>query len=218
LKKSEEKNNNKFDDLNVYKKISVVLFFVFLGFTYGRAQDTISNREVDTLRISHSPSKAALMSAILPGLGQVYNKKVWKVPVLYAGLSVNAIFLVKYAVLFRDYQKGYVDYQNYVGALGTDKPDPLVIKKMLSDVSFVLRYTDIPAALKYYKDQYRRLRDLNILVMSGIYFINIIDATVDAYLFNYDISDKLSLRVDPVMINTAAFHSSVGIKLTFNLH
>ena len=143
--------------MNVYIKIIVVLFFVLTGFTYGRAQDTISNREVDTLRISHSPSKAALMSAILPGLGQVYNKKVWKVPVLYAGLSVNAFFLVKYAVLFRDYQKGYVDYQNYVGALGTDKPDPLVINKMLSDVSFVLRYYDIPAALKYYKDQYLSL-------------------------------------------------------------
>lgn len=204
--------------MNVHKKITVVLFFVLTGFAYGRAQDTISSKEADTLRVIHSPSKAALMSAILPGLGQVYNKKIWKVPVLYAGLSVNAIFLIKYAVLFRDYQKGYVDYTNYVGALGTDKADPLVIEKMLSNVSFVLRYNNLPAALKYYKDQYRRLRDLNILVMSGLYLINIIDATVDAYLFNYDISDNLSLRVDPVMINTAAFKSSVGIKLTFNLH
>ncbi len=183
-----------------------------------RAQDTISSQDADTLRTIHSPSKAALMSAILPGLGQIYNKKVWKVPFLYAGLSVNAYFLIHYANLFRDYQKGYVDYQNYVGALGTEKPDPLVINRMLTDVSFVLRYSDIPAALQFYKDQYRRLRDLNILVMSGIYFINIIDATVDAYLFNYDISDNLALHIEPVMINTAAYHSSVGIKLTFNLH
>jgi len=189
-----------------------------LSLFHGKAQDTISNQEADTLRIIHSPSKAALMSAILPGLGQIYNKKVWKVPVLYAALSVNAYFLIHYAVLFRDYQKGYVDYQNYVGALGTEKPDQLVINRMLSDVPLVLKYTDIPGALKFYEDQYRRLRDLNILVMSGFYLINIIDATVDAYLFNYDISDNLTLRVEPVMINTVAYHSSVGIKLTFNLH
>lgn len=204
--------------MSVYRNIILVLFFVFAGLFPGKAQDTLQNKGADTIRIVHSPSKAALMSAILPGLGQIYNKKVWKVPVLYAGLSVNAYFLIKYAVLFRDYQKGYVDYVNYVGALGSDKPDQQVINKMLSNCNDVLRYIDIPAALKFYKDQYRRLRDINVLVMSGIYLINVVDATVDAYLFNYDISDKLTLRVDPVMFNTVAFKSTVGIKLTFNLH
>lgn len=189
-----------------------------LSLFHGKAQDTISNQEADTLRIIHSPSKAALMSAILPGLGQIYNKKVWKVPVLYAGLSANAYFLIHYAILFRDYQKGYVDYTNYIGALGGEQPDQSVVNKILPDNKYVRQASDISAALVYYKDQYRRLRDLNILVMSGIYLINIIDATVDAYLFNYDISDNLTLRVEPVMINTVAYHSSVGIKLTFNLH
>lgn len=184
---------------------------------YCTAQDTITIK-TDTVVEVHSPSKAALMSAILPGLGQIYNKKVWKVPVIYAGLSVNAYFLIRYATLFRNYRKGYVDYQNYIGSLAGDQPNSVVVAEMLADVEDVLKYSDVNAALKFYKDQSRRVRDLNILIMAGIYFINIIDATVDAYLFNYDIGENLSLKVEPTMINTAAYHSSVGLKLTFNLH
>jgi hypothetical protein len=201
-------------------KTGIIFFVLILAcLRHSKAQDTVSIQKMDTLKAVHSPAKAALMSAILPGLGQIYNKKVWKVPVLYAGLAVNAYFLIYWSKLYRDYHQGYVNYQNYVGALGSSEiPDPVVVKQLLANVSEVFVYSNVPGALKAGNTYYRRYRDLNIFIMGGIYLLNIIDATVDAYLFNYDISDKLTLRVDPVMINTVAYHSSVGIKLTFNLH
>ncbi len=195
-----------------FKKSIGFLFLVLLSQLPSMAQDTLKTQQIDTLQPVHSPRKAALMSAVLPGLGQVYNKKVWKVPVLYAGLGTNIYFLARYVNLYREYRNCYVDYVNFKG-------DPIKYNEpVFPDNRYVTDASDKQTALKFYKDQYQRLRDLNILIMAGIYFINIIDATVDAYLFYYDIGDNLSLRVEPVIINTIAYRSAAGLKFTFNIH
>lgn len=130
----------------------------------------------------HSVRKATIMSAVLPGAGQVYNRKVWKVPVIYAAFAGMG-YLVKF---------NHNQYRNYENAL-------------------LLRFDNNPATVDVYKDQYsdenlrslsnfyRRNRDLSIAGMVLIHVMNIIDAHVDAHLYNFDISDDLSMQLQPAL-------------------
>lgn len=151
-------------------------------------QDTLSvdaqGSPQDTAKV-HSPKKASVYSAILPGLGQVYNKKYWKVPIVYAGFGA-----LIWAV---DYNAGkYKKYKDAYRALTDQDPD--------NDDVFGLGYPVPVKRVEVYKDYYRRNRDLSIIATAGFYILQIIDATVDAHLFDYDISDELTLRLEPAVI------------------
>ncbi len=138
----------------------------------------------DSLSLKHSPSKAALYSAILPGAGQVYNKKYWKVPVLYAGLG-TLIYFIK----FNDDK-----YDIYKDAF---------IKRVDGDEGTVDDYVGIYSDqdLQRLKEFYRRNRDLSIIGVSLLYVLNIVDASVDAHLFYFNVSEDLSLNWSPSLIN-----------------
>ena len=143
---------------------------------------------------NHSSKAAAAMSALVPGLGQVYNKKSWKVPLIYAGFAS-----LGYA--FKINQDKYTSYRNiYLNRMGHDS----------SDVS---PFTN--ENLKTLIDSYHRHRDLFAIAFSALYILNIIDASVDAHLFTFDVSDDLSLKVMPYM-NTIGYnpHPPVGLTLT----
>jgi Family of unknown function (DUF5683) len=133
----------------------------------------------------HPPKKAALMSACLPGLGQAYNKKYWKIPIIYAGFGglgysfgFNQIYFKRYRDALR------LRYDN--------DPNTTDIYPFYSDDDLV--------TLKQF---YQRWRDLSIIGMAALYTLNIIDASVDAHLFYFNVSDDLSLRAAPFMIPTA---------------
>ncbi len=129
----------------------------------------------------HSPAKATLYSALLPGLGQFYNKQYWKIPIIYGGM-VSLI----YGVSFNNTE--YKRFQDAYNAVKNGEPDEFNGKRSEAD-------------LKHYVQSYRRNRDLMVLLIGVAYALNIIDATVDAHLFDYDIGDDLSLRFDPMMTN-----------------
>lgn len=172
------------------------------------AQDTIRFEVSDTLKsLKHSPTRAAILSAVFPGMGQIYNKKYWKVPILYAGLVTTAYFILHFNNLYTDYLNGYINYSKYkdINAI-----------QHLKKINF--NYPDINVQLVFYKDIYRRYRDLDVLIFGGIYLLNIIDATVDAYFFNYDISDDLSMRVQPTYIQGQVNQGAFGIRLCFSIH
>jgi hypothetical protein len=156
----------------------------------------------------HSPTKAALLSAVLPGSGQIYNRKYWKLPIVYAGISISAYYFVRNQRWYKDYLDGYVNYSN--------TKDQSIVQQYdkLKNVSSA-RYGD---AFAYYVDLYRRWRDWSIVFLAGTYLLNIVDATVDAYMFDYDISENLSLRVEPTMLRTMANSTAFGLRLSFNLH
>lgn len=144
----------------------------------------------------HSPHKASIYSAILPGLGQAYNKKYWKIPIIYAGFGTLGYFIAWNNGNYKTLKLAYSD-------LTDDNPD--------TD-----SYLDLEAA-KYYnldnesdrnqfknglnkqKDYYRRNRDLLIISTAGFYMLNIIDASVDAHFFDFDISEDLSFNWEPAM-------------------
>jgi hypothetical protein len=143
----------------------------------------------------HSPKKALIMSLIVPGLGQVYNQKYWKVPIIYGAGGAFAYFIGfnqhKY-VQFRDaYLKG-------------DTGEPTLIEGIEYD------YDVLPRAMNYY----RRYRDLSVLGTGAIYLLNAIDAMIDAHFFSYDVSDDLSLDIRPTLLNSPDLTAeAVGLRI-----
>ena len=127
----------------------------------------------------HSPHKASVYSAILPGLGQAYNKKYWKIPVVYAGIGTITYFAMTNRSEYRLAREAF----NYVS---NEDDYPI-------DNKYVGKY---PANdLITIRDYYRRNMELSWIILGAWYLINIIDATVDAHLFYYDISDELALQL-----------------------
>jgi len=147
----------------------------------------------DSSRI-HSPRRAIILSAVLPGMGQVYNRKYWKLPIIYGAGGAFAYFVsfnqIKY-IKFRD-------------ALATShEGESVLIDGRLYPYSVLSRG----------QDYYRRYRDLSVLGLGLIYFLNVVDAMVDAHFVNYDISGDLSLHVRPALIPTDQLTAATGITL-----
>lgn len=140
---------------------------------------------------NHSPHKASMYSAVLPGLGQIYNHKYWKVPIVYAGFG-GLIYGIIYEA------RGYNKYKD-------------LYKQMLDSNLNELEGVTIRQA-EVYKDFHRRWRDLFSIGTAGFYALQIIDATVDAYLINYDISEDITLVVEPTLLSFNGNHNAVGIK------
>ena len=164
-----------------------------------------SKKEIipDSLKPKHSPKMATIMSACLPGLGQIYNKKYWKVPVIYAGLGTLGYFLITNRQYYLEFKKAY-QYR-------TDG-DSTTIDKYANT-------TATPDQLKQYRDYYRSNLELTVILTTGLYLINIIDATVDAHLFNFDVSDKLALNWTPYIHtdNYAYKGNCYGLSLKLNI-
>ncbi len=160
-------------------------------------------RPADTLALRpHTPTRAAVYSAILPGLGQAYNRKYWKIPIVYAGFGVITYFIISNTREYKTYKEAY----NYVASGDTT----------FIDNDYVLKYDE--QQLLDGKNYYRRNMELSYIIGGLWYILNIIDASVDAHFFDYDVSDDLSLRFDPVILrprNEARMVSGVKVTLTF---
>lgn len=144
----------------------------------------------------HSPRKAAIYSAILPGLGQAYNKKYWKIPLVYGGFAAFGYFIGWNNNNYQISKNAYRDL--------TDSDDSTTSYMNLKQIIYY--NLDNPSdveRLKYgllrRQDYFRRNRDLLVILTVGFYGLNIIDASVDAHFFNWDISDDLTLRWQPTI-------------------
>lgn len=147
----------------------------------------------DSVKSSHSPTKAAILSAIIPGAGQVYNKKYWKVPVIYGLMGTAAYFMFQNRAELRDYKEDL----NYA----TDT----------SSATMPIHFPGVnTATLAARRDFHKQNRDYAILAMGLVYALNIIDATVDAHLFEFNVNKKLAGRIQP-QINPNGFK---GARLT----
>lgn len=160
----------------------------------------------------HSPRKATLYSAILPGLGQAYNKKYWKIPLIYIGFGT-----IGYFIDWNNdhYQFNKTAYQH----LTDDNPET----NAFMEIEAVKYYNlDNPTSFNNFRDgllkrqdYYRRNRDLLVISMVGFYGLNIIDASVDAHLFNFDISDDLTFNWQP-SVKHSSRKNVYTINCTFN--
>lgn len=153
-----------------------------------------------------NPTKAVIFSALVPGLGQIYNRKYWKLPILYGGLMGCA-----YAITWNN--TNYSDYTDAYWAVMQKEDKDIWANKKLWE-SFVTGTVDTSNEeemvakakdpnfqnnLKRNRDYFRRYRDLSIFIGIGVYVLGILDAYVDAHLFDFDISPDLSMRVEPAV-------------------
>ncbi|MCV2485808.1 DUF5683 domain-containing protein [Flavobacterium sp. SH_e] len=157
-----------------------ILLFLFLGLTsiFAQAQDKIvfkdslKSETIDPLR----PAKAAFYSAVLPGLGQIYNKKYWKLPLVYGAIGTSTY-------LYIDNQKKYNIYRDEYKSR---------LEGIESDSQFLAGLSE--SQLISAQKQFQRNRDLSALFMVGFYVLNIIDANIDAALSQFNVSEKLAFK------------------------
>lgn len=167
-----------------------ILAFLIL-FAFARF-DCLSQKvsRIDSLRALHKPSRAIKLSLVLPGAGQVYNHKYWKVPLIYGALGG-----LGYAIYYNNDK-----YQYYKSALANaNSPGPY-------NYYFTGALSQIPASqrksiLEINKDNFRRSRDLDVIFFVLVYVANVLDAGVDAYFRTYDIGTELALSVNPKLMN-----------------
>lgn len=160
-----------------YKFLTVLLIIFLLQFSDHQifAQKSTKDTVPNSLVKIHSPKIATICSAIVPGLGQVYNRKIWKVPIIYISLG---------ALMY------YFDYNNTKYKFYKDAA-------LKNNTLYIGGGTLSGSGLIYYRDLFRRYRDLNAIGIIVMYVLNIVDANVDANLFDFDVSDDLTFRVEP---------------------
>lgn len=177
---------------------SIVVVFLWTTPLFSQNETTsdslsgqLKEHVVDTVSAKkkpHSPHKATIYAMILPGLGQAYNKKYWKIPLVYAGIGVFA-YLIKFNnTEYNEWSEAYYFVQ---ANPGEDLPGN----------EYVEKYGDDPDFLKANKDYYRRNRDLNWILMGVWYLLSVVDATVDAHLYSWEVDENLSLRLEPEIYN-----------------
>jgi hypothetical protein len=171
----------------------------------------ISEIQGDTVKI-HSPKKATIYSAILPGLGQAYNKKYWKIPIIYVGFGTIGYFIGWNNEFYGTYKQAYSDLTDDDPA--TDSYLDIEASKYY-DLENSTDYNNFKTGLSKQSEYYRRNRDLLIISMVGFYGLNIIDASVDAHMFDFDISEELTLNWQPA-VKTFEKQLVYGINCTFN--
>lgn len=142
-----------------------------------------------------NPQRALWLAMALPGAGQIYNRKYWKLPIIYGGFMGCIYALTWNDMMYKDYSQAYLDIMD-------DDPATASYNKFLH-----LGIQITPANEERYKqlfksrkDKYRRWRDMSFFVMIGVYALSVIDAYVDAELSEFDISKDLSLKVSPAVI------------------
>ncbi len=142
-----------------------------------------------------NPTRALWLSLIIPGAGQVYNRKYWKIPIVYGGFLGCVYALSWNGQMYRDYSQAYLDIMD--NDPNTDSYlDMLPINYDITGKEE--RFKDI---FKNKKNFYRKYRDLSIFCMVGVYLLSVVDAYVDAELSSFDISKDLGLKIEPTIMN-----------------
>lgn len=180
------------------KVFYLLIFLFFLTTAYSQDQpvqkpvaekedDKSKKKELDTTaKKIHSPRIAATRSAIFPGLGQIYNKKYWKLPIVYAGIGITGYVFFDNIKTYKEYKFAYAARIN----ASANPPDSAGYKQ-LKDIYKTLSPNTIRAA----RDEFRRYVDYSVLVFLILWGLNVVDASVDAHLKSFDVSPDLSLQI-----------------------
>ena len=170
----------------------------------------------------HPTAKRAMWLAIVvPGAGQIYNRKYWKLPIFYGGF-LGCYYAMRWNnMMYRDYSQGYMDLMD--GNLETQSYNQFMHLGMRIDESNATDVQRYSNKFKRRKDYYRRYRDMSAFILIGVYALSVIDAYVDASLSEFDISEDLSMRVSPTLMRNEGYtlnpvkSTSLGIhcSLTF---
>ena len=151
-----------------------------------------------------NPKRAMWLAIVLPGAGQIYNRKYWKLPIFYGGF-VGCLYALSWnGQMYHDYSQAYVDLMDNDPT--TQSYNDFLHLGTTIDESNKAHYQEI---FRKRKDRYRKWRDLSVFALIGVYALSVIDAYVAASLSEFDISDDLSLRVAPTIINDQSSRNPV---------
>lgn len=177
-----------------------------------KADSTFNKQPVPKKQFIPDSNRALWLAMVFPGGGQIYNRKYWKLPIVYGGFVGCAYALSWNNKMYKDYSQAYLDIMD--NDPGTKSYEDF-IPPSTSIEGQEDRFKEI---FKKRKDIYRRQRDLSIFCFIGVYVLSIIDAYVDAELSNFDISKDLTLRVEPTTFNdyNSKNFNSVGLQCSFN--
>lgn len=170
-------------------------------------QDTSGNKKKKWSR----PKKALVWALVLPGAGQAYNHRYWKMPILYAGIGACAYFWITNQVGYSEFKKAYD--RNYTAQQAD--PTYVIYEDNLKHGTLQV-YTSL-AQLSSDKNTYRRYRDLSIAASVALYGISILDAYVDAHLREFDLSPDLSFSVKPLFYNYNNATFAPGLSLVLKV-
>ena len=164
--------------MEILKKLSVILIILL-----------VCKQSINAQTKEKSPKKAAILS-IVPGAGQVYTKKYWKIPIIYSALIASGYYI-------NDNDSEYKKYRDtYLNRMNGQSDD--------------LNYTD--SELVTLKDYYKRNREISIMLFSLTYILNIIDASVNAHLSEYEVNEDISLGIRPITIQDN-FYSGIALNI-----
>lgn len=194
----------------IFKTGLFILFILAVNFSFAQKNDslkTLSGTEISIKKDTatkkvHSPKVAAIRSAIIPGWGQVYNHKLWKVPIVYGLLGTTAGIFVYNLNNYKDTRFAYRVKYNMMN--GQDSALYPQIKDYLKPLSV--------ESLRFYRDQFRRNIDYSVLFFILFWGLNVVDATVDAHLHSFDVSPNLSINIKPGYSEMAGMN---GLSLVF---
>lgn len=173
-------------------KLLALFCCLFFGF------QLYAQKQYDSTKTKHSPKLAATLSAVLPGLGQAYNKKYWKIPIVYIGIGTLAYLSLRNNFYYQNFKTAYKN-------LYETNPNGYYY---MNNTTYTL------TGLEAGKNYYRRYRDMYAIFTVGVYVLNIVDAAVDGYLYDFDISDDLSLKIQPdVMPLAQNYLWNAGVKI-----
>jgi uncharacterized protein DUF5683 len=174
----------------LYKQDSIIGFRTL--------QEPEAVEHLDMVYADHNPQKAAWYSAVIPGLGQAYNKKYWKIPLIWAGIGAFAYFIDYNNDLYQFYRKN-------------------LIYEVAGNVNGFINETPLEeSTLKSARDQFRRTRDQLIIFGVIFYMLNIVDAHVDAHLIEFDVNQSLSVQLEPSIQSNPNGKQSTGLSLKFS--
>lgn len=166
-------------------------------FRIGQDKSLQGERVIVEQDTTHSAARATWLSAALPGAGQVYNDKWWKVPIIYGGFAATGYYI-------------YLNNQEL--SFWSDVIDMRLDDSQTDD--YVGIYSD--NQLFTIQNSYRRYRDLSIIFTAVVYGLQILDANVDAHLYNFDVSDDLSMNWEPALQADPRFGLVYGASFTLN--
>lgn len=199
--------------------ILVIAFILQYNVALSQKQDTVVvngslprpsvlERQDSLYKARFNPRKATIRSAIIPGWGQAYNKKYWKIPLVYGAIGVPT-----YTFFYN--KKWYNETRKAAKMLASDPPDTANYRNRIDEKLWAFFSTPNGLnSLLNYRNQFRRDMDYSILFIILTWGLNVVDATVDAHLKGFDISDNLSLQIKPTILQGS---STAGMSFVFTL-
>lgn len=206
--------------MNFLKKIFFIFFLLGCSNCFAQKDSTGFIQSADTgirkpfhlIPKEHSPKFAGILSAVIPGTGQAYNKKFWKMPIVYASGATVGYFIYRNYTIYKNFKDAYLL------AADTNQLNNLLVFTVWGPIKNEIFYPELydQERKAEIQDIFRKYLDYTIVAGVAVYGLNIIDAVVDAHLYNFNISDDLSMNIHPTFFNTPNYKTVSGFTFQLN--